>query len=906
MSSTTSGPAAARRIRPAAADESELLGDKLQIPQPGVAVLRRVRLIDLIEQAAAHRVTLVSGPAGAGKTVACGSWASATPGARRVAWLTLDAADQEPARFWTYVRAALTRTGSAPAEFARALHDVPPDELPLRVVEAAQLLSEPLTLVLDDVHELADGPVVAGLDLLLRHAPPTLRLILSGRCPPRLALARLRVSGDLADVTAADLACTAEEADAYFAMLGLDVDAGARDELLRRTEGWMAGLRLAAMSARSRAPEAGRITDIVGDEPLVTDYLWDEVLGRQPPEIRLFMLRTSVTEQMSGDLVDALTGEPGGARTLERLSRDNSFVETLGSGQNAYRYHPLLRDVLAAERNREIPHEVPILLRRAARWHAAHDQAIDALRSAARAGDWDYAAHMLAEAGTAALVRNGATTLEQVLALFPAERRADDAAVAAALAAVELWSGDPGAAAHHLEAAARAVGRCAPGERRIIEPWLAALRVMEAAGRAAADPGLLAQGWALAEQAQATAGTQPEHRTLGLLWFALGTARLRRWEIHEARYALNHASRQLTAGGLAELCARARGWQALAEAWYGDLTAAEKALGEPVAAGPCGGEAGRDPAASCLSALAAAQLSLDRDDLAGVRKRLDDADEYGARRHQLPGEPQFGVVAGLIRARAALADGDTTGARALVLRLRDTSAPDDPRLDRALTLLDCEIALRTGDAGRARVTLVPDADGPYDGRADSLLARARLLLSEGDFKGALEAAGPVLDGTADEVTLRLKLGALLAAAVADRRLGLAGTAAELLEQALALAEPDDACRVFLDAGQPVRSAITVLVPPTSHSAGFAGRVLERFDTQLPRAETAPEQAEVLLTDSELAVLRFLPSHLTNQEIAEALFLSINTVKTHLRSAYRKLGVTSRRAAIARARRLDLL
>jgi len=921
MSSTTSGTAV-RRVRPAAADGPELLGDKLRIPQPGVPVLRRSRLIDLIEQAAAHRVTVVSGPAGAGKTVACASWAAATPAARRVAWLTLDEADRDPARFWTYVRTALIRVPGVPADFARALQDAAPDGYPLRLVEAAQLLTEPLTLVLDDVHELADGPVLAGLDLLLRHVPPALRLILSGRCPPRLALARLRVSGDLADVSTGDLACAADEADAYFAILGLDVDAAARDELLARTEGWMAGLRLAAMSVRSQVPDGGRITSIAGDEPLVTDYLWDEVLGRQPPEIRLFMLRTSVTEQMSGDLADALTGEPGGARTLERLSRENSFVETLGDGHAAYRYHPLLRDVLAAERNREIPHEVPILLRRAARWHAAHDQSIDALRSAARAGDWDYAAYMLAEAGTAALVRSGATTLEQVLALFPAERRADDAAVAAALAAAGLWNGDTGAATHHLEAAQRALGRCAPAARRIIEPWLAALRVMQAASRSAADPGLLAKGWALAEQAQATAGTQAEHRALGLLWFALGTARLRRWEIHEARYALNHACRQLTAGGLAELCARARGWQALAEAWYGDLTAAEKALSEPGAvgaaglagpgpgsgsgSGPLGAAAGRDPAASCLAALASAQVSLARDDLAGVLKMLEDADEYTASRHQLPGEPSLGVVGGLLRARTALADGDSTGARGLVLRLRDTGAPGDPELDWVLTMLDGEIALRTGDAARARLTLAPDADGPYAARADSLLMRGRLLLSEGDFKGALETIGPVLDGTAEELTLQVKLAAVLAAAVANRRLGLTGTAAELLEQALALAEPDDASRVFLDAGQPVRSAITVLVPPTSRSAGFAGRILERFDTQLPHADAAPDQAEVLLTDSELAVLRFLPSHLTNQEIAEALFLSINTVKTHLRSAYRKLGVASRRAAIARARRLDLL
>src|SRR5580693_8766913 len=335
MSSTASGPVAARRGRPAAAGRPELLEDKLRVPRLSVAILRRGRLIDLIEKAAGHRVTVVSGPAGAGKTVACGSWASAPPASRRVAWLTLDAADRDPARFWSYVTAALTRGGVLPADAARALRDAPADSFPLRVVETAALLTEPVTLVLDDVHELADGPVLAGLDLLIRHVPPALRLILSGRCPPRLALARLRISGDLADVSTSELACTADEADAYFAMLGLDVDAAARDLLLGRTEGWMAGLRLAAMSVRGQVPQTGRITAITGDEPLVTDYLWDEVLGRQPPEIRLFMLRTSVTEQMSGDLADALTGEPGGARTLERLSRENSFVETLGDGHAA-------------------------------------------------------------------------------------------------------------------------------------------------------------------------------------------------------------------------------------------------------------------------------------------------------------------------------------------------------------------------------------------------------------------------------------------------------------------------------------------------------------------------------------------------------------------------------------------
>jgi len=892
--------AAPHRVSAATRGQPRFLEGKLQIPRLSLTVLRRRRVTELIDRAAAHRVTLVSGPAGAGKTVACASWAAASP-AGRVAWLTVDARDGEPARFWPYVRAALARAGAVPADAVRSLEDVSAAEFPLRLIEAAQLFTEPVVLVLDDIHELAGRPVLAGLDLLVRHAPPPVRLVLSGRCPPGLQLARLRVAGDLADVTAADLACTADEAAAYFAMLSIDVGAAEREEFLTRTEGWMAGLRLASIRHRASAAELCGVTGIAGHEPMITDYLCDEVLGKLSAETRLFLLRTSVTERVTGDLADTLTGEPGGARTLERLSRQNSFVEALGADHATYRYHPLLRDVLAAERDREIPNEIPILLRRAARWHAAHDGATDAVRSAAQAGDWDYAARMLAEVGTAALMRDGAQTLEQVLALFPAGRRADDAAVAAALAAARLWSGDPDGAAHHLDDARRALGRCAEAERRIVEPWLAALRVMRASSQAAADPGLLAQGWTSAEQAQATAGTQPEHRALGLLWFALGAARLRRWEINAARYALNHAGQQLTAGGLGELCERARGWHALAEAWYGNLAAAEKAAGELAE-----GESSRDPAAASLAALASVQVHLARDDLAAARILLADVDGHSADFCLLPGEPSLSVVAGLIRARIALADGDATGARGLVVRMRDTSAASDLQLDGVLTVLDCEIALRTGDAGPARMILGADADGPRREQAESLLALGRLLLAEGDFAAALEAVGPCLDASAGDATLQIKVAALLVAVVANRRFGRTKPATELLDQALALAEPDGACRVFLAAGQPIRSAITVLVQPTSRSARFAGRILARFDAQIPRAGGVPVQSEAPLTSSELAVLRFLPSHMTNQEIAEALFLSINTVKTHLRSVYRKLGVASRRAAIARGRRLDLL
>jgi LuxR family maltose regulon positive regulatory protein len=294
-----------------------------------------------------------------------------------------------------------------------------------------------------------------------------------------------------------------------------------------------------------------------------------------------------------------------------------------------------------------------------------------------------------------------------------------------------------------------------------------------------------------------------------------------------------------------------------------------------------------DPAArhrgvACPLALASAQVSLARDELDGAARWLDEADQAAG--CQLAGEPRPELIGGVIRAQRAIAETDTAGARALAARLREAIPAGDGPLGEVLTVLEADIALAAGEH-----------------------ERARLLLAVGDDKGALEASRGCLEAPAGAITRRDRVTALLTAAVAQRRLSQIPDAAESIEQALVLAEPDGAYRAFLDGGQAVRSAMTVLVPPTSACAGFAGRILERFDGQLPRpALAAAGGADLPLTGSELAVLRFLPSHMTNQEIAEALFLSINTVKTHLRSTYRKLGVANRRQAIARGRRLDLL
>jgi LuxR family transcriptional regulator, maltose regulon positive regulatory protein len=899
-----------QRLRQAAGlGRPPLLDDKLRVPRLTLAVLRRRRVTGLIEAAVARRVTVVSGPAGAGKTVACAAWAAARTAARQPAWLTVDADDRDPARFWPYVLAALVRVRAVAADEAGQLAGAPPEAYPPCLVAATRGLAEPVVLVIDDVHELAGSAALAGLDQLIKHAPAGLRLVLAGRGQPGLALARLRVAGDVAEVGADDLACTPEEADAYVSMLGLELTPSQRADLLGRTEGWMAGLRLAVMASPAPAPPPGT------PAPAVIDYVRDEVLGGQPPQTRAFLLQTCVAASLPGGLADALTGGSGtGARTLERLSRENILVTSGEPG--CYRYHPMLREVLAADLRRERPGELPVLLGRAARWHAARDQAVEAVRAAAQAGDWDFGVHLLAQAGAGVIAPDRPAELESVLAAFPPEYRAGAAPVAAALAAARLWQGDAEGAAPHLDCALRSAAGLDAGLLGTVGPWITALAVMQGASEA----GDLGGAWAAAERAAAAAATVPQYRAAGLLWYAIGCALLQRWEARPAVLALGRASAQLAAGSLAGLRARALAWQALAAAGCGELAAADK-LGTEAA-----GVAAADRAVAVPLALARAEVFLARDELDAAAAQLDEAGRPGG--IQAAGEPGIAALAGLIRARAAAAESDPAAAAPAIARLRAAGAPADEVLGRLLAAVEAGVALAAGERERAGLILDGDGDGDGGGgggdpagaraavppwaagaaAAATRLGRARLLLATGDDKGALESVDGWLDGTDPSATLRLRLSALLIAAVARRRLSQVAEAAEHIEQALLLAEPEGAYRVFLDGGPSVRSAMTVLVPPTSRSAGFAGRVLERFDGQPPRlaAAGAAGAAGLPLTGSELAVLRFLPSHMTNQEIAEALFLSINTVKTHLRSAYRKLGVVNRRQAIARGRRLDLL
>ncbi len=639
---------------------------------------------------------------------------------------------------------------------------------------------------------------------------------------------------------------------------------------------------------------------------MVADYLEDEVLAGLPADIRYFLLRTSLTQMIPADLARELTGEASAAQQLDQLSRQIGLIQAVRPEAGEYRYHPMLREVLAVGLRRELPDEVPELQRRVARWHAARGEVLAAVQSAADVADWDFVCRELSDGGPVALLSRDGPALEAALHGVPAELMGTDPTLAVALAAARLWQGDADGALPHLELAESLL---AGGETSPMRLWVTALRVLHKATVAPAVPGCLDAEWALASQAHEDPRGVPEHRALGMLWLALGFAALGAFDSQRARTALLHASSQLSAGGLLSLRERARAWEAVACALYGDLAAATR-LGAGVGDGPCG----RDGDLVPVLALAAAAVGLARDEPENASAQLDEAD-LAAMTARPAGEPSIGVLSGLMRARLAVADGNLAGARGLVRWLSEAAAGAavvstpvtrvaPAGAAAAIAVLDAEISLTGGERDRARTTLASLTDQASPAWPEAAVCQARLLIADYDDKSALSLVEPLLADPAGSCSVAHRIAALLTAVVAHRRLSQTDDAAGLLAEALALAEPDDASGAFVTAGPQVRSALTVLISPSSRFSGFAGRILDRFDGRLPRP--VPAQPTGLLTDSELAVLRFLPSHMTNQEIAESLFLSINTIKTHLSSVYRKLGVVNRRQAIAQGRRLELL
>src|SRR6266571_1544656 len=379
----------------AVSGQDVLLATKLHVPWPQPGFVPRRRLVEALGEGLARGRVLVCAPAGFGKTVLLADWARG--GGRPVAWLGLDGGDSDPARFWRYAVAALDR--ARPGLAGRAGPLLPGSFEGLVTALINELAADPgpdeVVLVLDDYHLVDSGPVHESVAFLLENLPPGLRVVVSGRADPPLGLARLRARGQLAELRAADLRFTAEEAAALLReAVGPDLADAAVAVLAARTEGWVAGLQLAALSLRGQPDVAGFVASFSGSHRYVLDYLAEEVLERQPEPVRGFLLATSVLERLSGGLCDAVTGRTDSQRLLEGIERANLFLVPLDEVRGWWRYHQLFADLLRVRLQQQRPDRVLALHRAAASWHEEHGLVDDAVRHAVAAGEMSWAARL--------------------------------------------------------------------------------------------------------------------------------------------------------------------------------------------------------------------------------------------------------------------------------------------------------------------------------------------------------------------------------------------------------------------------------------------------------------------------------------------------------------------------------
>ncbi len=403
-------------------------------------------------------MTVVSAPAGSGKTVLLRSWISEAGLEGSAAWVPAGREERDPQRFWLSVLGALRQTtaGSGLVRELTAAPDLDGWAVVERLLKDLAPLEDRIWLVVDDVHHLGSAEALRQLELLLMRAPPPLRFVLATRHDLRLGLHRLRLEGELAEIRAGDLRFSLAEARELFAAAGVELSDPAVVMLHERTEGWAAGLRLAALSLAGH-PDPGRFAaEFSGSERTVAEYLLDEVLDRQPEDVRRLLLRTSVLERVSGPLADALAGGSGGERVLQELEVANAFVASLDAGRSWFRYHHLFADLLQLELRRTAPGEVTGLHRVAAQWFSEHGFAVEAIRHAQAARDWGLAARLLAGHWPGLHLGGQAAIVHEILAGFPDEAAAADAELAAVAAADELAQGSLEAAERYLEVAARA------------------------------------------------------------------------------------------------------------------------------------------------------------------------------------------------------------------------------------------------------------------------------------------------------------------------------------------------------------------------------------------------------------------------------------------------------------------
>ena len=864
-------------------------------------LIDRADLLAALDHASARKVTIISAPAGSGKTSLLRAWADRPDRAHRLAVVQVRRDQHDAQDFWLAlldaVRHATGATSGAVPPAAtldfngRAVVD--------RVLAELADHRGRLILVIDDLHELNSPDALAQLTRLLTNLPSNVHAILTTRRDLRLGLHQLRLAGELAEIRAADLRFTERETRELLAASGIALSEAGAARLYQRTEGWAAGLRLAVLSLAGHPDPERFVAEFSGTDRAVAEYLIGEMLDRQPAEVQDLLLRTCLLDRVNGELADLLTGRPGSERILLDLEDANAFVVSLDPGRTWFRYHHLFADLLRLELRRTLPGQVPVLHRRAAGWFAQHGQAVEAIRHTQAAGDWPEAARLLADHSFSLMLDGQARTIQVLLLAFPPGAGADPE-LALVRATCALVQGRLDEAAAHL-AVAEAYAVTAPaGRRRRLKVAIAALKLSLARRR-----GHLAD---LLEQVEflnsPIAGPSDEDIALGsdlraVALMNLGTVEA--WSL-----ALPDAERHLQEGAI---LAREIGRPYLEVGCLAQLGFASKIHSfaitqercrEAIAAAERHGWGVEPVIAPALLTLAASMI---------YTGDLDEGERWllrTARALEVDAGPGIRLLAHIVSGMLAAGRGrlhEAAGEFGAAERLR--SQLEGPHaLASQVTGWLLATQARLGMTGEARAALAA-LDDERAGAGEIGNARAVICLAEGDPAAALGAVRDVLDGTAPVIGYVTVVEAELLAGLAYRELGDQRAANQAAERALALAEADRLVLPFAMTGS--RELLEALPRhQTAHAALLTDILDLMHGASLTPQDRHPSPPAEELSPGELRVLRYLPTNLSRPEIATELSVSVNTVSTHIRSIYAKLGADDRSAAVHRARELRLL
>ncbi len=884
-----------------------LLTTKLYLPPARPNLVPRPRLTARLAEGLTKPLTLVSAPAGFGKTTLVSEWRTSNAGRDLpLAWLSLDDDDNDPTRFLTYLVAALATLQPGLGETTLALlysPQLPPPQVVLTsLINDLGELEDQLALVLDDYHVITALPIHEALAFILDHLPPSVHLVMLTRSDPPLPLSRMRVRNQLTEIRASDLRFTHDEAATFLnRVMGLALSADGVRALEARTEGWIAGLQLAALSMEGRADSSHFITTFSGSHHYIVDYLADEVLNRQPDPVRSFLLQTSILDRLTGPLCDALTQRADGRVTLEVLEQANLFVIPLDDERRWYRYHPLFADALRNRLQQTHPNCLPDLHRRAAEWLEPQGQVAEALRHALQGGDQDRAARLVEQNALSMLMRGELMIL--VGWINAVESLAHERPW---LSIYQCWTltlaGQLEQAESWLQEAERLVATQGPAaEAQNMLGHLAAIRAYRAAQR-----GEALQAIDLAQQALECL-PEGDQAIRSVVSLTLGTARRLSGDLAGAGRALEEAVRTGQAAGNLYLALGAL--SGLADLLFdqGRLRQASQTYNELVqlATRPDGR---RLPAAG-MAFFGLSMICYEWNDLEAALKHtlqsIELCQQWG----------HVGILMGsqvmLFRVRQALGEMDSAQAALEEAERLARAHPQTPRAPGWVASFRVRSWLAEGNlAVAARWTqqsgLKIEDDMSYLREAE-YLALGRVLRAQGEFDAALTLLGRLLriaetTGRMGSMIEMLVLQALTVQAKDDIPQALT-----TLERALSLAQPEGYMRVFLDEGAPMAK---LLRRAGSHGIApkYVAKLLSEFDTlRVPGAAPTTKQPLIEpLSDRELEALRLLAAGKSNQEIADELVLATGTVKRHLSNIFGKLSVQSRAECVARARELGLL